>query len=496
MKTINQNIWIWSLLSLLFLVSCREDPIELTFYGRIEGEVTNEAFEPLANVVVSTNPATAILNTGEEGNFVFDSIPVGSYVVRARLEEFEEELTTIEVFDGQTTNLKMVMSASLDDNQAPGLPGDPIPANGAIDMPLDVELAWTCQDEDAGDTLSYDLIFFEAGSTPGTVIATELQDTTFQLEGLDFNTTYYWQIMATDGKHTPVYSEVWQFKTIAFPENRIHFTRKVEDKYLIFSANTEGEALAITTIQNSSWRPRMDVIRKNVAYLSFDGLEPHLFIMKPDGSEPIKVTSNVPVSSHDNFDLNYCWSPDGAQLLFMNFGQLYRINKDGSGFQLIAQAPINEVYTAVDWTSQGDKIVVLTTSSHPYETKLYLSTNDGAFQLILSQLNGTISSPSFSIDGKKILFSHDVSGFQADDGRQLDARIFLYEIETETLTDISFEKAAGTNDLEPRFSPTDAHVIFTNTPNDGVSRKDIWIMEVDGENRAIFQENAEMADWN
>ena len=59
MKTINQNIWIWSLLSLLFLVSCREDPIELTFYGRIEGEVTNEG--SIFAAIVVADPGQDVL---------------------------------------------------------------------------------------------------------------------------------------------------------------------------------------------------------------------------------------------------------------------------------------------------------------------------------------------------------------------------------------------------------------------------------------------------
>ena len=217
--------------------------------------------------------------------------------------------------------------------------------------------------------------------------------------------------------------------------------------------------------------------------------------MKPNGTMAFSVTSNVPVASSDNFNLNYCWSPDGSQLLFMHFGSLYRINKDGTGLHLLAQAPANEVYSAVDWAGQGNRIITKTTGNLPYNTRLYLITEDGGATQILHQLNGTIGSPSFSVDGKYLLFSYDASGFQSNDGRQLDARIYLYHLETGTLTDISFEKPNGTNDLEPRFSPTGAHISFTNTPNDGISRKDIWIMEVDGENRELFQENAEMPDW-
>lgn len=496
MKYINLYIRLLLLLGLLLLLlGCREDPIELTLYGRLEGAVTNENLEPLENVIISTNPATEVITTGPEGTFTMDSIPIGNYVVRARLEEFEDELLSIEISDEKTTTLSIVMSVSPQDNQAPGLPDHPTPANGERDVAVTTELSWSCHDDDAHDTLQYDLVFFSAGNTPGEVIATGLQDTTYLMEALAYNTTYYWQIIASDGKHEPVHSEIWQFSTLPFPENRIHFVRKADGKYLIFSANDQGQSLAITTSQQSSWRPRLDPIRKNIAYLSFDGLESHLYIMQPDGSGNSKITSNVSVASQNNFEMSYCWSPDGAQLLYMHNRQLYRINKDGSGLQMIAQAPPNEVYTAVDWSPLGDKIILKTQGSFPYETNLYLSSNDGGFLPIMTDLDGTIGSPSFSIDGKMILFSYDVSEFQSPDGRQLDARVFLYNLETEVLTDISVEKEEGTNDLEPRFSPTGAHIIFTNTPNDGISRKDIWKMERDGENRVLFVENGEMPDW-
>ena len=74
--------------------------------------------------------------------------------------------------------------------------------------------------------------------------------------------------------------------------------------------------------------------------------------------------------------------------------------------------------------------------------------------------------------------------------------MFIYEIATSVVDDISLNKPAGTNDLDPKFSPNEAQVIFVNTSNDGISQKDIVVIDVLTTNdRTLFLENAKMPDW-
>jgi len=64
------------------------------------------------------------------------------------------------------------------------------------------------------------------------------------------------------------------------------------------------------------------------------------------------------------------------------------------------------------------------------------------------------------------------------------------------LSGIEFRgKEAGTNDLDPRFSPDGSKIIFVNTNNDGISVRNIMVMDIDGRNRTILFEDAEMPDW-
>src|SRR5690606_34315791 len=107
---------------------------------------------------------------------------------------------------------------------------------------------------------------------------------------------------------------------------------------------------------------------------------------------------------------------------------------------------------------------------------------------------GLIEAPSFSTDGTKILFTKDVSGFEGGNGRQLNAHIFLMSIDGSDTVDLSINKPAGTNDLNPTFSPDGSKIIFTNVKNDGSSPKEIWIMDADGANRQKLI-TGEMPDW-
>jgi len=114
---------------------------------------------------------------------------------------------------------------------------------------------------------------------------------------------------------------------------------------------------------------------------------------------------------------------------------------------------------------------------------------------LISNLPGTVQSPSFSINGQQILYTHDISGLESPDGRQLDSRIFIYDIVGGTSTDISSSKPAGTNDLNPRFSPTGAQVIFENRSNDNSGASSIWIVDLVSKARKQVFSNASMPDW-
>ena len=184
------------------------------------------------------------------------------------------------------------------------------------------------------------------------------------------------------------------------------------------------------------------------------------------------------------------------QLMYMHFNSLYKINLDGSGLELVNEITNDLSFNYCDWTLEpSPKMVVRTGTSNFYTGDMYLLSTDGMIsEQIFSSKPGRTGGGSFSVDGHQLLYTHDISGFEGQDGRQLNSRIHLLNLNDLSKVDLSeATKPDGTNDLDPRFSPDGAFIIFTNTNNDGFSVKNIYKMNLSGHRTLLF-ENAEMPD--
>ncbi|MFS4469248.1 kelch repeat-containing protein [Maribacter sp. 2210JD10-5] len=101
-------------------------------------------------------------------------------------------------------------------NQAPG-------AFGLLqipDMDTDVSrlptLSWEQATDPDGDVVTYD-VYVDVVSEPSVMVATDLTTTTYDIEGeLDIIRTYYWRVVAKDGKGAETASETFQFTTEGF----------------------------------------------------------------------------------------------------------------------------------------------------------------------------------------------------------------------------------------------------------------------------------------
>ncbi len=484
-------------IGLLFMVwSCQEDTIEPQLYGRIAGSVIDDVtFIPQPNTIISTNPSTSVITVENDGSFVLDSLEPGNYTIKARLDGYLDESVTVNVKADITTTTTVLLSVAPDGNEPPGVPIVINPLDATMDLTTNLTMSWTASDPNAQDTLRYDLILYPADGSAPLMVAEQILDTFYQVNNLDFDQLYFWQVIVSDGTHDPVYSPVWQFKTRIFPDARIHFSRKVDDQFQIFGFTEADSTILVVEGIKNFWRPRMDPARERIAFLSIEDLETHLYISNREGENVQQVTS-IPVVTYDNLNTAYCWSPDGASLLYANNNQLYRVNDNGTGLIALSEAPAGQRFAEVDWNGSTNRILVRTVENFHYQSRLFLvDPMDGTMQPLLDSIPGSYSSPSFSIDGGQVLYCHDVTNFPSADGRQLDARILLLDLQTGATTDLSYDKVAGTNDLQVRFSPTGAVLMFVNTLNDGISQQDIWTMKISGLDREPVIMEGEMPDW-
>jgi hypothetical protein len=97
-------------------------------------------------------------------------------------------------------------------NNPPNAPAMPWPPDGAVDESVFAMLRWNCSDPD-GDDLMYKVYFGDVPIlTENEVIGLGITDENMDLGVLEFNTTYYWKIIAHDGELTTE-GDTWSFTT-------------------------------------------------------------------------------------------------------------------------------------------------------------------------------------------------------------------------------------------------------------------------------------------
>ncbi len=97
-----------------------------------------------------------------------------------------------------------------DGNSAPGVPQFPTPVDGATSVGNITTLRWSCEDVD-GDDLTYTVYIGKTETL--TIVASEISETFFVPDTLDYSQRYYWKVRANDGEETTM-STRWRFNTV------------------------------------------------------------------------------------------------------------------------------------------------------------------------------------------------------------------------------------------------------------------------------------------
>ena len=495
-KCLPSIAWLASLAGALALPSgCLEDTISPKLFGEIGGEVLAEdGGAPVAQATVTTNPPTSTVVTDADGRFVLPDVPEGTYALRTSSEGFVPGVTSVAVSGDRTSTVVVRLRTDSAANSAPATPVATFPEDGARALPTSLTFSWSATDADADDDLRYTVTLFEGGAAAGRLLAREVADTSAAVDDLRYGTTYRWQVSVTDGTAAPVLSPVATFTTRDVPDYRILFARTDGTRYDLYA--TDGlEEIRLTDGGPSNWRPRMNPQRTRVAFISNENVGPQLYTVARDGSDRRRVTE-VPLSGADLLELDFAWSPDGTKLLYPGGANLYEVNADGSGLRVYARAPFGSTFAGCDWSGRATPgVIARLTGTSAYAASVVRVDADGNLSPLLPDEPGALSSARLSVAGTEVLYSRDMSGFESLGGRQLNARVFVRDIASGATADLSTGKAAGTNDLDPVYSPDGARVLLVNVNNDGLSRGDLYVVGADGEERTLLIGDAVMPDW-
>lgn len=485
------------ILVFFFSLSCSEDKIGENLFGTLKGTVVSSGDNiPLANVKISTQPISSTVFTDSLGNFMIEYIPVGEYSVEAKKDEY---LTSFEpaIIDADIeVSVVFELELSLAGNEPPSAPILTAPVEDELLESIEANFEWTSEDPE-GDPLTFS-IELRNDQNDEVVEINDITELNYSYSPLILGAKYFWQVATEDGINDQVLSAIGTFEVIAAPiDNRFLFVRNIEGNNVIFSADEDGNEFQLTSQYLNSYRPRRNVAANKIAFLQTNGAEVDIYTMNRDGTDKVRVTSNIKPNGFNLNEINISWPPTSDKIYFPQLDKLYRINFNGQGIELIYQTVDGSLISEVDVSEIENIIALKANNLEGYDVTIFtVDFNGENMESILKGLPGAASGLNLSVTNNKVLYSYDVSGFENSSYRRLDSRLFIYDYIENTTIDVSGDKPNGTNDLEPIFSPNEAFAIYTNTSNDGISQKDVYRLELqDSGTRNLLFENGFMPDW-
>jgi hypothetical protein len=502
-----KTVRILGLLLIVILFSCSEDKVDVLRYGTITGRVVEaNSFEPIENSKVSISPTNNTVFSDIDGYFIIPDVEEGDYSVSAEKEDY---LTAFEpVTVSYDVDVNVIFEMEEDDflNRPPSTPILKTPIEGVENQEISVELAWSSIDPDEDEIIFK--VELKNDYDNSKILIDQLIDTNYVVSNLRYGVKYFWQVTASDDINNEVLSTIGTFKTKINPENRYLFVRQNSNgNNIIYSSNFDENdpdsltELQLTDVSKNSWRPRANRASNLIAFLRNENNQTHIFTMETNGSNIRQVTSAVSVNGYDLNEIDYAWSSNGDRFLYSNYDKLYMINKDGSGLKMIYQTPDGSFISECDWSNDESIIALKTNNIKGYNVSIYtIDLLGNRLTTILSSVKGAAGGINISVNNKLLLYTYDISEYENANNRQLDTHIFIYQFLDGSILDMSSDKPVGFNDIDPRFSPNESEIIFTNTSNDGMSSKSIFkigfnVNEGEVINRTLMYQDAFMPDW-
>ncbi|MTH30570.1 PEGA domain-containing protein [Myroides pelagicus] len=485
--------------SFLFLYSCSEDYADESLTGSVMGKVVMaESNTPLTNVKIETSPSSTTVFTDEKGNFVLQTLKQGEYSVKAEVKGYTTAFKGVSVYPGKTSNVVFELSPAKNTQPVPSTPSLINPSENQVVKSTSIVFKWSSKDKDKSKHIYSLTLKNDSDETQQTF--TGIKDTIFEYNNLKLGVKYFWQITVEDKVNNPVKSEMGSFSIYKAPkDNRFFYTKKIKDNLVIFSSDENGNEFQLTDSENNSFRPVKNQTANKIAFFRTNTTELDIYTMDTDGSNVKKITSSVRPNGFNLNEITFSWPMNSNQIYFANFDKLYAINSNGQGLQLLYQTPNGAFISEIDVSVDQQRIALKTNNALGYQVHIYCIDFSGNHLFtVLKDKPGASSGLQLSSSADKVVYAYDLSGVENRDYRRMNSRIFIYDSNSNQSTEISAEIEAGTNDLEPRFSPNEAYVIFTNTSNDGRSPKDIYVKELNSllKTRVEKFKNAAMPYWN
>lgn len=170
-----------------------------------------------------------------------------------------------------------------------------------------------------------------------------------------------------------------------------------------------------------------------------------------------------------------------GRIAFVLGPDIYTMNPDGSDVhQLTKLGPESSAFWE-SWSPDG-KLIAFSKFSPPdiyLNGQLWVMNSDGSNQhLLLAEPGFTEMRPSFSPDGKTIIFSRGYD-INPDAGRPFIVQLYRINLDGSGLTQITSHTALGVHDYGPKYSPDGDSIVFQGDDRGGIIGA-AWVVSAEG----------------
>jgi TolB protein len=219
--------------------------------------------------------------------------------------------------------------------------------------------------------------------------------------------------------------------------------------------------------EESAWSPDGKVI-------AFDSSRPGKTSIFPWN---IETREQKRLTEGDANDITPEWSPDGKQIAFVSdrtgHNEIYVISAAGGGARRVTNDRSDDIHP--QWSPDGKRIIYCSARANTDQThapegeiyEVYTIKTDGTDPRQLTHDKGVNTYPSFTHDGRHILFRKIVPSKNSE--------VFVMNADGSSERNLSNNPAF---DGWPRWSPDDSKIVFAS--NRGGPDYEIYVMNADG----------------
>ena len=241
-----------------------------------------------------------------------------------------------------------------------------------------------------------------------------------------------------------------------------------------------------------------------IAFVSDRDRNDEIYVMDDDGKNQRNLTN------HPSDDYAPSWSPDGTRIAFMSDRdghvpkgdvlptfEIYVMDADGGNQQNLTNDPSHDMYPA--WSPDGKRIAFTSyrdghdDAIHGRPTaEIYVMDADGGNpQHLTNDLNDD-RYPSWSPDGKRIVFSSERDGHFIGEFEITSSEIYLMDADGGNQQRLTENRK---NDYAPSWSPDGTRIVFESDRKGDFINFEIYVMDADGGNEQRLTENR-VDDWS